>query len=152
MVTANIVFLTHGTILALYEFQTSLLQLVQSERVVLPLRTMSVYSEDCHCGQSGGQWGETHMCDVAIGLLCVFPRDLFGLLNTETAFPASSKHGIAWSLLMNGVKTALRRARLFAKTQRRSIFTITLCYVHTACVCVLRWLAATDGCFFAWTL
>lgn len=48
--TANNEFVTHGTTSTLYEFQTLLLQLVQSELVVLPLRTTTVYSEDCHCG------------------------------------------------------------------------------------------------------
>lgn len=62
---------------ALYEFQTLPLQLVQSELVVLPLRTMTVYSEDCHCGQSEDSGANTHMCDVAMGMLCVFPWDLF---------------------------------------------------------------------------
>ena len=47
---ANSELVTQGTISPLYEFQTPPLQLVQSELVLLPLRTATVYSEDCHCG------------------------------------------------------------------------------------------------------
>lgn len=47
--TANIVFELHGTVSILYEFQTTLLKLEQPELAVLPLRTTTVYSEDCHC-------------------------------------------------------------------------------------------------------
>lgn len=88
--TANIVFVTYGTISTLWIPD---LELIQSELLVLPLRTMSVYSEDCHCGQTEDSGWWTHMCDVAMPMLCVFPRDLFGLLNSKTT---SSKQGIAW--------------------------------------------------------
>lgn len=30
--------------------------------------------------------GGTRMCDVAMGTLCVFPRDLLGLSNRKTGF------------------------------------------------------------------
>lgn len=39
--------------------------------------------------------GGTHMCDVAMAMLCVFPHDLLGFLNRKTAFSAPSKQGIA---------------------------------------------------------
>lgn len=37
--------------------------------------------------------GGTRMCDVAMGMLCVFPRDLLGLSNRKTGFLLRAKRG-----------------------------------------------------------
>lgn len=37
--------------------------------------------------------GGTHMCDVAMGMLCVFPRELFGFFNRRKHSLCSSPTG-----------------------------------------------------------
>ena len=89
--TANI-FVTHGTIsmnsrpccFSLYNQSSSVFRSglrLFTQRIVIVVRVRTV--------------GGTHMCDVAMGMLCVFPRDLFGFLNSKTAFSPPSKQGIA---------------------------------------------------------
>lgn len=99
----------------LYEFQTSVLWLVQPELVALPLRTTTVYSEDCHCGRSKDSGGNTYVVMLQ-WLCCVFSHESSSDLKTVKPLSVlRSKQGIAWSFLMNRVETALRR--LFIKTQ-----------------------------------
>lgn len=79
------------------------------------------------------------MCDVAMGTLCVFPRDLLGLSNRKTGFLLRANGDSVITRDGEESKNCFQTAGPFIKTQHSGVlpFFVTIAFVLCVrCLCV----------------
>lgn len=100
--------------------------------------------------------GGTHMCDVAMGMFCVFPRELFGFFNRKKHSLRSLPTGNSVISRDEEESENCFRTGLSLSIKSDAIVNLRFSIMCALCVCacawLLRWLAATAGCFLAWAL